>query len=124
AEGKSIVVKDEHETDGGLGSIAVAGHEWCWSEMVDGVIAAFGLVTASMFAASDRTVAEIRQEFDERTKTDAAPEVSETKRRFVEAVVKAVVALGVADSGKAPRHAYELAEEAFFAAVNAGAAHV
>lgn len=121
---KSIIIKNERETAGDRGSIVVDGHLWPWSEMVDGVIAAFGLVTASMYAASDRNIAEARRELDERKKAMAAPEVSETKRRFVEAVVKAVVALGVADSGKAPRHAYELAEKAFFAAVNAGAAHV
>lgn len=34
-----VLVEDEHEYEGDLGSIVVDGHEWHWMEMADGVIA-------------------------------------------------------------------------------------
>lgn len=124
-ENKSTMIQNEHETAGDRGSIVVDGHSWRWSEMVDGVIAAFGLVTASTFAAFDRTIAEIRREFDERAKSAAvAPEVSDEKRRFVDAVTKAVAALAVADGPNTPRYGYQRCEVAFFEAVDAAATYV
>lgn len=128
---KSIMIKNERETAGDRGSIVVDGHLWSWSEMVDGVIAAFGLVTASMYDASDRNIAEARREFDERKKVAAtAAAVSKLKRRFVEAVfLQATVAFAVTDAaevdGLIPSVQQLLgAEKAFFSAVDAGAAYV
>lgn len=38
--GKLTAIQDEHEYQGGLGSIVVDGFEWCWQEMVEGVFKA------------------------------------------------------------------------------------
>lgn len=135
AKDKSTMIQNEHETAGDRGSIVVDGHLWRWSEMVDGVIAAFGLVTASMYAASHRNIAEVRREFDERKKAQESarsPAVEAqmtSESAFLLAVMKANFALfeteAVVVAGYIPS-AQQLteAEKAFIAAVDAGAAYV
>lgn len=55
--GKQVVIDDEHELEGQLGSVVVGKHEWTWGEMADGAIAVMQriLANAQHILAADRS---------------------------------------------------------------------